>query len=146
MPSAARHTIIGATKGRPPIIDYNEIHEHDSHEARLAKMEYYYAKKIGEDLVTKFPNRQWEVNVDIRNEMIVISCPSLSVIKGYYMPIRHDTLQVLQERARIAGAEILERYGVTRGRVSLETMESLSRGLRDEVQANKTDTAHETYK
>ena len=130
-------------KGRIPIVDYNEIRETDSHEARAAKMEYYSAKSIGEKLVATYPGRQWSVNVDLRNEMIVIACPSVSLTKGYHLAIRRDTLAQLQTRAVRAAGEILERYGVTRGRLfDASGHELLTRGVRDELKVtNPADTA-----
>lgn len=138
-----RVPIIGGMKGKLPVIDANYIRPQDSFEARAAKMEFYYAKAIGEALVAAYPNRQWSVNVDLRNEMIVIGCPSLSNTKGYHLHLRHDNLPLLITRARRAAGEILERYGVTRGRIiNPDILEALPRGLRDEV-IGGSDTAPE---
>lgn len=135
----ARARFYQGEKGNEPIIDYNEIREHDSHEAKCAKLEYWTAKKIGERLIAAYPNRQWGVNADLRNEMLVISCPSLSSLKGYYLPLRGDTMNLLQARAVKAAGEILERYGITRGKfIDAQILEALPRGVRDEVIAKDT--------
>lgn len=148
MKGRERHHFSGAQKGSAPIVDYNEIREHDSHEAKAAKLEYYYAKNIGEDLVKHYPGRMWGVDVDLRNELIVIKCPSVSETKGYHLPIRGDTLAKLQERARKAAGEILERYGVSRDRIiDPVALEAMPRGVRDElIVPNKTDTKPEPMK
>jgi hypothetical protein len=137
-----RAYIIGETKGKRHVIDYNAVNEANSHEAKLAAMEYYYAKAIGAHLMRRFRNREWVVDVDIRNEMVIIGCPELSKVKGYYLPMRRDTLQVLQERAYRAAGEILERYNVSRALdVDPDSFEMLPRDFRDEVKASTADTA-----
>ena len=133
MPAAlARH--YQGSKGRSPIIDYNEIREHDSWDAKCAKLEYWTAKQIGGKLAAVYPGREWGVDADLRNEMLVITCPSLSLVKGYHLPMNGDTIAELQRRAVRAAGSILERYGVSRGRIiDPMALENLPRTLRDEV-------------
>lgn len=148
MKGRERATLIGATKGKPPVLDANELRPHESHETHHAKLEYYIAKKIGEDLVRHYPGREWCVNVDCRNAMVVISCQSVSLTKGYHLPMRRDTISDLQVRARKAAGEILERYGVSRGRlINPDTLEAMPRSGRDEVIVKSAaDTAPEPMK
>lgn len=129
-----RTHIIGETKGKRAVIDYNAINEQNSHEAAIAAMEYYYAKAIGTALMRTYRNRNWQVDVDIRNQMVVIGAPDLSKVKGYYLPIRQDTLAKLIDRAKNAAGEILERYNLSRAlNVPADSFEMLSRDRRDEV-------------
>ena len=130
----AKHFIIGNEKGKDSVQDFNAPKEELSHERKMALMEYHFAKKIGEDLVKTYPNRQWTVDVDIRNETIVISSPSLSKRMGYRLNIRRDTLAQLLPRTSKAAGEILERFGVTRGRkIDVYGLEDMPRDLRDDV-------------
>jgi hypothetical protein len=109
--------LIGGTKGRAPVTDYNEVNLLELDSVKEAKVDFWIAKQIGEKLVEKYPNRQWAVDADCRNQMVIIMCPSLSTKSGYYMPMRRDTIADLQRRAVIAAGEILERFGVTRGKI-----------------------------
>ncbi len=129
----SRTPIIGGSKGRN-IIDYNAIQTGASHEATIEAMEFYYAKQIGSALMYVYKNRNWQVDVDIRNQMVVIGAPDLSKIKGYYLPMKRDTLVDLCKRAVRAGGEILERYNLSRKlNVSADSFEMLPRNFRDEV-------------
>ena len=143
-----RQHFAGAAKGRPPILDYNQIRPGDSHEAQFEKLEYWVAKQIGEDLVKHYPGREWHVDVDARNGVVVIMCPSVSTTKGYYLHARKDATQSLVLRARKAAGEILERYGVSRERtIDAVALEEAARGARDElIVPNKSDTAPEPMK
>jgi len=96
--------------------DYNEIYLHEEDEARIAKLEMWIAKGIGEVLVKHYPNRQWGVNVDVEGRMVVITCPSLSHTHGYHLNMKDDNIESLCKRAVMAGGEILERHGLSRGR------------------------------
>lgn len=148
MKNRQRPTIIGATKGQPPVLDFNQIRVTDSHEAQFAKMEYWIASQIGADLVKHYPGRQWGVDVDGRNGVVIIMCPSVSLTKGYYIHCRKTDTVPLIQRARLAAGEILERYGVSRARiVDPGAIEALPRTLKDEVIVkNKGDTKPEPMK
>jgi hypothetical protein len=129
-----RAYVIGETKGKRHVIDYNAIQEGASHEATIEAMEFYYAKTIGSALMYVYKNRNWIVDVDIRNQMIVIGAPDLSKVKGYYLPMKRDTLIELCKRAVHAGGEILERYNLSRQmNISADSFEMLPRDFRDEV-------------
>jgi hypothetical protein len=124
---SSREHIIGETKGREPGFDLNAPQEDESHEAQAVRTEFWIAKQIGQDLCRVYPNRQWHVDVDSRNQIIVIACPSLSKRLGYRLHMKRDTVADLLPRCRRAAGEILERFGVSRGRIidpaSLETFQ-----------------------
>lgn len=131
-------------KGAEPVRDYNKIDLADSDDDNCAKLDYYFAKQIGERISSHYKERQWGVMFDSRNGVFVISCPSLSLTKGYHVHINNDTLHELQRRALIAAGEILERYGVSRNRlVDGLAIEAMARTGRDEVIAR--DSAAEAY-
>ena len=118
--------IIG--QGREITKDYNEIYFHEDDDVRVNKLEMWMAKKIGERLVKDYPNRQWNVNVDVIGGMVVIMCPSVSHNKGYHLHIKGDTINALEDRAVQAAGEILERYGLSRDKVfNPEKFEDLKR-------------------
>jgi hypothetical protein len=123
-------------KGKAPVLDYNEVQPGESHEVKSAQLEFWIAKQIGTDLASTYRNRQWHVDVDARNNVIIISAPSLSKVFGYHLHIRTgETMPQLLLRTRKAGGEILERYNVTRARNTdpLIIEEGLTRDRRDNV-------------
>lgn len=121
-------------KGKSQILDHNGMRPGDSHEESAMRVEFWMAKQIGTDLVKHYPNRQWHVDVDTRNQTIIISCPSLSKREGYRLHIKRDTIAELLPRCRHAAGAILERFNVTRGRiVDPYSFEDMPRDVRDDV-------------
>jgi hypothetical protein len=106
-------------KGKPQnhIVDFNEAKPVESHEEKAAQVEFWIAKRIGEDLVKAYPGRQWNVNVDTRNEIIIICLPTLSKKEGYHLHMRRDNLAALLPRCRKAAGEILERFKMSRSKI-----------------------------
>jgi hypothetical protein len=123
-------------KGRDPIVDFNHARSEDSHEVKAAQVEYWIAKQIGTELTRTYKNRQWHVDVDARNKVIILSAPSLSKVMGYHLHMRDgETMPQLIARCRRAAGEILERYNVTRARNTdpLIIEEGMRRDARDNV-------------
>lgn len=134
-------------KGRDPITDNNAPNLEDSHEQKAVRLEFWIAKQIGTDLMRTYPNRQWMVDVDSRNQIVVISCPSLSKRMGYRLHMRRDTVADLIPRCRRAAGEILERYGVSRGRIiDPGTLETFERDVRDNAIAPDASEKHAVEK
>lgn len=127
--------------GREITKDYNQIHFHEDDDARTAKLEMWTAKQIGEELVKHYPQRQWTVIVDIPGRLIIIACPSLSQMKGYHLHMNDDNIGALKRRSVIAAGEVLERYGISRGRhFDPKALEELDRiGPRDEALGPDSD-------
>ena len=122
------------SKAENPIIDFNAPKPVESHEEKAAAVEFWIAKRIGEDLVAAFPGRQWNVNVDTRNEIIIICMPTLSKREGYHLHMKRDNMAQLLPRCRHAAAEILERFNVTRGRIiDPQTLEAFPRDARGDA-------------
>ncbi len=121
--------------GREITADYNEINIYANDDVNQAKLEMWIAKQIGDVLVKNYPNRQWGVDVDIPGQMVVVMCPSLCMDKGYHISMMGDrTVHDLQMRAILAGGEILERYGISRGRIfNPDTIEGMERYFTGEV-------------
>lgn len=126
--------IPGETKGREPIVDYNQLYVTDSEDNNIAKIEFWMAKEIGTKLMAEYPNRQWAVDVDARNKVVIVMCPSLSTRRGFHIHIQGLTLKQIQIKAVRAAGEILERFGVTRGRKQdPNEFDHLPQTVRDEV-------------
>ncbi len=114
--------------------DYNEIRPEDSYDTRKAKMEAWIAKRVGEAVAQKYPNREWKVIVDIPNEMLILGCDSVSNVKGYHIKMVGRTIKQLQKKALYAAGEILERHNITRNRIFDEDiLETLDRDFMDSV-------------
>lgn len=121
-------------KGKDPVTDHNAPQLEGSHEEKAVRLEFWIAKQIGTDLVRTYPGRQWLVDVDSRNQVIVISCPSLSKRMGYRVHMKRDAVADLIPRCRRAAGEILERFGVSRGRIiDPYTLEAFPRDVRDDA-------------
>jgi hypothetical protein len=121
-------------KSENSIQDFNVVQPGLSHEQKAEALEFWIAKRIGEDLVKTYPGRQWTVNVDTRNESIVINSPSLSKRMGYRINMRRDSIAALLPRTRKAAGEILERFGQSRGpSVDVYSVEDMPRDVRDDV-------------
>jgi hypothetical protein len=119
------------------IVDYNMldgIKGMNASEVKTAQYEFYLAHEIGIKLMRAYPQRQWGVVVNLDIGSVQITCPSLSATKGYVIHIKRKTLHELQEQAIRAGGEILERFGISRGRTFDPTsIELLPRDERDEA-------------
>ncbi len=140
MGAPSRVYIPGETKGRRSITDFNEI-QVGGLEQEAMRVEFWIAKQIGADLMRKFPNREWCVDVDAKNQVIVISCPSLSKRMGYRLHMKRDTVADLIPRCRHVAAEILERFGVSRGRIiDPGTFETFDRNVYDDCIAGDAQT------
>src|SRR5271165_5911520 len=132
MPSPQRATIIGADKGRRSVSDFNTpiIGGLDQDQMRV---EYWTAKQIGTALCRKYPNRQWHIDVDARNEVIEVMCPSVSKRKSWRLHMKRDNIATLIKRCEHAAGEILERYGVSRSKlIDPATFENFDRDVYDD--------------
>lgn len=98
------------------------------------RFEYWMAKQIGTKLMETYPARQWHVDCDCRNQVIIISCPSVSKTRGYRLHMKRDTMKQLLPRCVKAAGEILERHNVTRGRIiDPQTLDAFERDVQDNV-------------
>lgn len=103
-------------------------------EVTEAQYEFYLAQKLGKKLMQTYPQRQWGVQVNVASGSATITCPSLSATKGYVIHLHGKTLHDLETRAVYAAGEILERFGLSRGRLfDPTTIELLPRDRNDEA-------------
>lgn len=124
--------ILMPKRGREFAKDYNTINPDDSDTVRQAKIESWVAKQLGEELCRLYPRREWAVNIDTVGGMAVIICPDVSPIHGYHLKM-NDTIEVLRQKMKAIGGEILERGLISRGRVTEDIIEAVPRGLREVV-------------
>ena len=96
--------------------DYNYVDVAEGLDSRVGELEMWIAKALGTELVKAYPNRQWGVTVNTDCGLVVVTCPSLSVEKGYHLHMKKYSLRRLGEAAVKAGGEILERHGISRGK------------------------------
>ena len=102
--------------GREITDDYNEINLLELESVKQAKLEMWIAKNVGDTLVQHYPNREWGVRVDLTGGMVIITCDSIDLERGYHISMVGRTIGDLQQRAKMAAGEILERHGVSRDR------------------------------
>jgi len=120
--------------GRDIWADYNEVNLLETDDRKQAKMEMWIAKNIGDAITAAYPNREWGVRVDINGQMIILSCDSLSLERGYYLPMKSDTIDALRKRAVRACGEVLERFNVSRNRIfNPDHLETVKRDFKDEA-------------
>lgn len=126
--------------GREITDDFNEISVFELGSVKRAKLEMWIAKNIGTALVKHYPNRQWGVRVDLEGYMVIVTCDSISLRKGYHIHMLNRSIGQLCDRAKEAAGEILERHGVSRSRkFDADILEALPRDVQDEVVANDSD-------
>ncbi len=129
--------------GREITADYNEINYLELDEVKQAKLEMWIAKNIGDTLVRLYKNREWGVRVNLEGQIVVITCDSVSAEKGYVMHMAHKSIHDLQEQAKKAAGEILERHGLSRSRgFDADIFETLDRDLRDNVITDDSDAPY----
>lgn len=120
--------------GREVTADHNTIYFHEDDDARVAKLEMWIAKNIGEHLMKVYPRRRWEVIVDIPGRSLIVKYPTMSNTHGYHLDMKLDNIEVLKARAVTAGGEIMERFGLSRRKdFDPDTEEDLARDVRDDV-------------
>ena len=99
--------------------NFNELYvpeARDIRAKRIAQLEMKVAGRIGAKLVSKYNNRQWKVQIDLKGGMLIISCDSVSNHMGYHIHTRGRTIHELESRSIMAAGEILERHALSRNK------------------------------
>lgn len=92
-----------------------------------AQQEHEMAKIMGESLHQWFPGHLWGVTVDLRGGVAQVMNLALSGRQGFVLhlsKVLHD-----QKALFYAGGEILERYQLSRGKMNINEMDDLKRGI-----------------
>ena len=132
---SGRVHIIGEQKGAAPIVDFNQVVAEEDAKRQVAEMEMWLAKRIGEHVSRAYPRRHWEVGCDLEGGMVILKCPSVSLTKGYHIAVARRNLNDICVIAAKAAGEILERHGMTRGRVKdVGIWDALETDLRGDYQ------------
>ncbi|MGH2721615.1 MAG: hypothetical protein ACRDJO_08435 [Actinomycetota bacterium] len=75
------------------------------------------AKRLAEVLDKHYPGHTWAVNVDSKQGIATVQNLRLSGRWGFYLKLRDLTYHdEIEREAMRAGGELLERYGLQRGR------------------------------
>ena len=116
----------GTSLSTEDLKDFNVAQLIEETKVQQSYQEMQIAKVVGESLVRTYPNRQWGVQIDIDGGMAIVTCPSLSVAKGFHIALDGKNVIELVEAARRGAGEILERYGISRRRnISSDIVENL---------------------
>lgn len=128
-------------------VDYNDIHLNvfDTQEQKRAKLEMFIAKSLASVLADHYPNRNWNVGVDLNGGVVIVQCPDVSTVAGYHIKLSRSMNQIRRMLPKIGG-EILERAGVPRDRkYDAEHMDLLKRDIRGNVDNSDIVTPEESY-
>lgn len=139
--------ILLPTKPDEQEIDYNQIElsVFDTCEQQRAKLEMYIAKGLASVLANHYPNRNWNIGVDLEGGVVIVQCPDISTMSGYYIKLNRSMNEIREMLPRIGG-EILERAGVPRDRkYDNEHMDTLKRDIRGNVDSPDLETSVEKY-
>lgn len=97
----------------------------DGHEWRYAKQDAYWAKRIGAELVSKYPGHGWEVLVDIRNGVAKIYNLYISGHYGYLLHLKDIREATFSRDMMRVGGELLRRSGIKHDRMCPEEIAQL---------------------
>lgn len=87
---------------------------------------------LGRTLLDTFPGRNWMVKVSNDCSIATVFCAEVSLEHGYVLHAT-QTMHELQIKARRAGGEILERFGLHRGKGDGDDAVGLIRDMRGNV-------------
>jgi len=93
---------------------------------QIALQESRIAHAIGNALKRAYPGREWVINIDLESAVASVYCPVISTVYGAVIYL--DTpLHIIQKKAVYFGGELLERFRLSRQRVTDGDMENLPR-------------------
>ena len=103
---------------------------HDPEEAVFRVKDYEVAKMIGTALAHKYPGHGWNVLADSRNGIANIYMSQMSGREGYVYKLKDISLGSFDADMMRVGGEILERFGVTRGKYNEQSIRDVIRDPR----------------
>lgn len=110
---------------KPIFVPSDDNPKHAAKKARIAGV-------LGRTLLETFPGRDWMVKVSSDCTIATVFCAQISLEHGYVLHTR-DVMHLLQAKAKRAGGEILERFGLHRGKGDGVDAQGLIRDLRGNV-------------
>jgi len=99
----------------------------DPEEAEYRIKDSILAQKIGFELCHAYPGHGWEVEVDIRNGIAKIFNVHLSGLNGYLLHLKKISLSSFKQDIVRIGGELLEAFGVSRGKFDQDEIMNLER-------------------
>lgn len=106
-----------------------EIHA-DPEEAIARERDLGIAQTIGHELSRSYPQRGWIVEADSRNGIANIYLKHMSSTHGYRYKLKDMDIHTFQNDMMKVGGEILERFGLTRGRFQVSEVANAIRDAR----------------
>ena len=97
----------------------------DVEEWKHAHQDAYWAKRIGAELVLKYPGHGWEVLVDIRNGVAKIYNLYISGQYGYLLHLKDIREATFSRDMMRVGGELLRRSGIKHDRMCPEEIAQL---------------------
>lgn len=90
----------------------------------IPQQELVLARNVAKILVDKYPGPHWSVRVDIRGGIMGIQLPEIMKADAFYIIKNDDVANEadLLRTVRNAGGELLERFGLRRGIVTLDEL------------------------
>lgn len=122
-------------KTNEPTEDYNDIQlsVFDTESQKRGKLEMFIGKSLAAVLANHYPNRNWNIGVDLGGGVVIVQCPDISTTAGYHISLQRSMDDIRGMLPRIGG-EILERASVSRDRkFDQGDMETLNRDVKGNV-------------
>jgi len=100
-----------------------------------------YCKKLGYALQSTYPSRRWYVEVLSHGNLAVVKVPEISMDYGNIVKLE-QSIEVDIKRIVMAGGELLERFGLTRGRSDNSDLMGLARNHKGVIGAKAGEVTH----
>lgn len=108
----------------------------DPEEAEYRIKDFEIAKMIGTALCAKYPGHGWQVESDSRNGIAKIYMSQMSSRAGYIYKLKDITLGVFDRDMMRVGGDILERFGIARGKFTEGSVMGIIRDIRGDAIAD----------
>lgn len=114
------------------------IHAHDSEDtSQEQKIKDWYAGTIGRTLNKHYPWISWLVTIHVdpllRGAVAAIKVPQISPEWGMTIDLTGMNLPTIEDNAKYAGGELLERFNVARQKKAIDDLQKLPRDIKGRV-------------
>jgi hypothetical protein len=117
-----------------------EMEVYSPQEMEEAKRNDDICKKLGAALVRKYQNRQFYVEVVDNGRVAVVKMPAISMEYGLVLHLS-GVIEADERKVVHAAGEVLERFGLTRGRTDNTDISKLERNSRGSIHAKVGEVA-----
>ena len=105
-------------------------------EAKEALSNSNYCKQLGVALYKALPSRRWYVDVTNKGRTCTVKIPEVSMEHGMVIHLE-QSIEADIKKVIMSGSELLERFGLTRGRSDNHDLMSLARNSKGVIGAKK---------